>query len=406
MVLTESVKVLLMETAHTLKGSERRRFMAQTVQALGPGGALRAEQELGWNRGLIRKGSHELATGLTCQDAFAARGRFRAEAHLPHLLHDLRALFDGQSQADPKFQTNRLYTRVSAAEVRRQLIAQKKYTDQELPTARTLATKLNDLGYYLGPVAQSQPQKKPPQTDAIFDQIHHVNAAADADEQTLRLSLDAKATVKIGPFSRGGHTRVRVVAVDHDFHPEALLNLWGLFLPQYEDLFLFFTPGRITSDFIGDRLGPWWSTVQARFPQVQTVVINQDNGPENHSRRTPFLKRMVDFAAQFHVTVRLAYYPPYHSKYNPIERVWGILENHGNGSLLDTVDTAFQFAQSMTWHGKHPVVQMVKTLYPSGVRLTPSAMKDLEKQVTRFPTLEKWFVDIPPPRTPVEGNVG
>jgi hypothetical protein len=290
--------------------------------------------------------------------------------------------------------------------VRRQLIAQKKYTDQELPTVRTIATKLNDLGYYPGKVAKSQPQKKPPQTDAIFDHLHQVNANADADDQVLRLSLDAKATVKIGPFSRGGRNRVRVVAVDHDFQPEALLNLWGLFLPQYEDLFLFFTPGRITSDFIGDRLAQWWPTVQPRFPQVQTMVINQDNGPENHSRRTQFLKRMVDFAAQFHLTVRLAYYPPYHSKYNPIERVWGILENHWNGSLLDTVDTAFQFAQSMIWKGHPPVVQMVKTFYPTGVRLTPTAMKDLEKQVTRFPKLEKWFVDIPPPLTPVKGSVG
>ena len=95
----------------------------------------------------IRKGTHELESGLTCLDAFAARGRKRVEVHLPHLLSDIRAIVDSQSQADPQFRTNRLSTRLSAAEVRRQLIAHKGYADTALPTVQTLTTKLNALGY-------------------------------------------------------------------------------------------------------------------------------------------------------------------------------------------------------------------------------------------------------------------
>jgi hypothetical protein len=95
-------------------------------------------------------------------DAFTSRGRKRSEDHLPNLLNDLTAIVDGQSQADPQFRTGRLYTRLSAAEVRRQLIAQKGYTDDELPTAETIATKLNTLGYYPKKVAKSQPQKNGP----------------------------------------------------------------------------------------------------------------------------------------------------------------------------------------------------------------------------------------------------
>jgi hypothetical protein len=82
------------------------------------------------------------------------------EAHLPHLLPDIRAIIDSQSQAAPQFRTNRLYTRLSAAEVRRQLIAQKGYADDALPTVQTIPTKLNALGYYPQKVATSQPQKK------------------------------------------------------------------------------------------------------------------------------------------------------------------------------------------------------------------------------------------------------
>ena len=160
MELTETLKTLLIETAQSLKGSARRLFMARTVKELGHGGQQRAARELGWGRMTIRKGMHELNRGVICVDAFALRGRKRAEDHLPNLLTDIRAIVDSQSQADPQFRTTRLYTRLTAAEVRRQLIAQKGYTDAELPTAETIGAKLNVLGYYPRKVAKTQPQKK------------------------------------------------------------------------------------------------------------------------------------------------------------------------------------------------------------------------------------------------------
>src|SRR5919205_2748354 len=162
MDLSDSLKSLFIETAKSLKGSARRLFMARTVKELGPGGQRRAEQQLGWNRETIRKGMHELQRGVICLDNFAGRGRKRAEDHLPNLLTDIAAIVDSQSQADPQFRSQRLYTRLDAAEVRRQLIAQKGYTDAELPTVQTLTTKLNALGYYPQKVAKSEPQKKSP----------------------------------------------------------------------------------------------------------------------------------------------------------------------------------------------------------------------------------------------------
>jgi len=134
--------------------------MARTVKELGPGGQRRAERELGWNRATIRTGAHELESGFICLDNFAARGRKRAEDHLPNLLTDIAAIVDSQSQADPQFRTKRLYSRLDAAEVRRQLIAQKGYTDAELPTGNTITTKLNTLGYYPQKVAKSEPKKR------------------------------------------------------------------------------------------------------------------------------------------------------------------------------------------------------------------------------------------------------
>ena len=162
MELTDSLKALFIETAQMLKGSARRRFMARTVKELGRGGQRRAERELGWNRQTLRTAGRELDQGLTCLDAVALRRRKRAEEHLPHVLDDITAIVDSQSQTDPQFRSNRLYTRLTAAEVRRQLMIQKGYTDGALPTQRTIATKLNARGYYPTKVAKTQPQKRSP----------------------------------------------------------------------------------------------------------------------------------------------------------------------------------------------------------------------------------------------------
>ena len=160
MELTDSLKSLFLVTAQSLQGSARRLCMARTVKALGAGGQRRAERELGWGRMTMRTGTHERESGCTCLEAFSVRGRKRVEAQLPHLLSDIRAIVDSPSQADPQFRTTRLYTRLTAAAVRQQLIAHKGYTDQALPTVATITTTLNALGSYPKKVAKSQPQKK------------------------------------------------------------------------------------------------------------------------------------------------------------------------------------------------------------------------------------------------------
>jgi hypothetical protein len=195
-----------------------------------------------------------------------------------------------------------------------------------------------------------------------------------------------------------------VQAADHDFHPEALVTPVGILLPRYDELALYAVTSKVTSDCLADILCQWWQTHKERFPQVQTLGLNLDNGPESHSRRPQFLWRLVEFVRQTGVILQLAYYPPYHSKYNPIERCWGVRETHWNGDLLDTVDTVVQFARSMTWKGKHPTVALISKTYHTGVRLSQKAMATLETQVRRLPGLGKWFVEIRPD-TVADGTV-
>jgi len=206
--------------------------------------------------------------------------------------------------------------------------------------------------------------------------------------------MDAKATVKVGPFSRGGKSRADLRAADHDFAPSATVTPVGIFLPEYDDLFLYGVTSKVTSDCLVDRLEEWWEEVKGRFAHITDLVINLDNGPECHSRRTQFLYRMALFAHRTGLKITLAYYPPYHSKYNPVERCWGILERHWNGSLLDSVEAVIEYAKTMTWKGKSPVVHLVTTVYETGVKLTKDAMDVLETQVHRLAYLPKWFVNL------------
>jgi hypothetical protein len=381
--------------ADNLQGNGRRAFMAQIVDACGYGGQRWIEERLHWNRGTIRKGQQALRCGVPIADDFSKRGRKKIETHLEHLTSDIKNIADPVSQADPTFRTTQVYIPLTAKAVRKALIVEKGYADSDLPTERTILSKLNALGYRPKKVAKSKPKKKIPETDAIFDRVHLLNRQADRTNGTLRISMDAKAAIKVGLFSRGGQNRRGVRALDHDFKPDAVLSLFGFLLPAHNENHFYFSDSKVTADFIIDALESLWPSLEETY-HPHTLVLNMDNGPENNSHRTQFIKRIVDFAHHHSVTVRLAYYPPYHSKYNPIERVWGILENHWNGELLDSVDKVLGLANTMTWNGCSPQIHMLEGEYSAGVKLSNAEMKEYESLLYRMPGLEKWSVDIQP----------
>ena len=159
MKLTDSTVKWLKSTAEQLKGSARRIFMAETVQQLGYGGASAAQDKLGWNRGTVRKGMKELENGPV-EDRFSDRGRKKSEELFPNLLEDIKKIVEPECQTDPSFNTCRLYTRITAEEVRRRLLETYCYDEESIPCARTISTKLNELGYKLKKVQKTKPQKK------------------------------------------------------------------------------------------------------------------------------------------------------------------------------------------------------------------------------------------------------
>lgn len=209
--------------------------------------------------------------------------------------------------------------------------------------------------------------------------------------------MDCKATVKIGDYSRGGETRGDNKACDHDMGCKEKYIPFGIVDEETGQLHISFGSSYKTSDFIVDELQDWWNRLTPQEQQnTELIQIKADNGPESSGVRTQFLKRMVEFVDHIGKPVQLIYYPPYHSKYNPIERCWGILELHWNGTKLVNVETMLEWAQSVTWKGLNPVVELSKKIYQKGVSLTKKAMQEVEKRLERNTLLPKWDILIRP----------
>jgi len=387
-------KDIFKETLNKLKGSDRRVALASVSEVIGKCGQSIVAREFNVSRDTIRKGLHELNSGFEIVDAFNARCRKPIEEKLPNLIWDIKNIVDSQSQTDPNFKTTRIFTRLTVKEVREQLIKQKNYEDKDLPTNQTLNNKINGMGYHLKKVRKVKPLKKIEQTDAIFENLKKVHDENKSKNNVLRLSIDTKDRVKIGEFSRGGRSRVIVKAGDHDFGGN-YLTPFGILDLTHDHVELIFTSSKVTADFMADYIEAYWLK-SGYHKGKDTLILNADNGPENSSRRTRFMKRMMEFSVNYNVKVILAYYPPYHSKYNPIERVWGRLEQHWNGDLLDTREAVLGFASSMTWNGKNPFVALTDILYENGKKVEKEVMKLYETAIERAEGLEKWFGTLNP----------
>jgi hypothetical protein len=184
---------------------------------------------------------------------------------------------------------------------------------------------------------------------------------------------------------------------DHDPPAQEKSVPFGILMVATGALMLLFG-SRETSDAWVDALQIWWTRVRSGLGHVKRLVIYLDNGPKNSGRRTQFLKRMVQFADWSGLEIRLVYYPPYHSKYNRVERCWSSLEKKWNGVLLNSLEVVLQCARRMTWKGLHPTVEHFEGEYPNGVRVAAKEMKEYETRLERSATLPKYDIIIKPKR--------
>jgi hypothetical protein len=151
-----------------------------------------------------------------------------------------------------------------------------------------------------------------------------------------------------------------------------------------------------TSDFVVDCLEHWWRYRKKHYQHIERLQIDLDNGPELESHRTQFIKRMVDWSDKIKLPMELVYYPPYHSKYNPVEHCWGVLEQHWNGTLLTDWKTVREWTKTMRWAGIAPNVYVMDREYHCGAKLNPKEMKPYSMRLLRTPLIERWSLVIQP----------
>jgi len=229
--MNSETKKLIDEAVKRLKSYERREYQAYIAIEYFEGNERKTESVMGWGREALKLGMKEIETGIKCINRYKDTGRKRTEDKIENLSEDIRTIVDPQTQADPSMRSGTLtYTRITAKAVREALIKDKGYSDKELPCENTIGNILNRLGYNLKRVLKAKPAKKIKEVDEIFENVWRVNKESDDNPKSLRISIDAKAKLNIGNFSRGGKSRDMEAkkAEDHDMNPIAKLVPYGI----------------------------------------------------------------------------------------------------------------------------------------------------------------------------------
>lgn len=206
--MDDLTNALLVSAAKRLKGSQRRGFQAEVCTKLCSGSPRKAEQHFGWGRETVAQGLREQSGEVEVVQLTSRRGRQRSEDVNPQLAIDIRLIVEPHTQSDPELKSSRQYTNLSAGEVRQELL-EKGYSDEELPSERTLRDILNRMNYRLKRIQKGKPLKKTKDTDAIFDNVHAVHEEAKDDPETLEISVDTKAKVSLGKYALGGKNQNR-----------------------------------------------------------------------------------------------------------------------------------------------------------------------------------------------------
>lgn len=311
--------------------------------------------------------------------------------------NDIEEIVSLNTQSDRCHNNTTGYVKTTAKQVKEELVTKKGY-DIKCFCVRTVNNILNRLGYSLKKVQKTVPLKRIAATDAIFENVakHRTTTSVGI----LKLSIDVKDKVRVGQLSRKGYHRGKehVCALDKDQHWEQTLVPFGITEIASGKSTVVVGNSNETSDFIVDALEKWYEMEKENLTSkgIHTLEIYSDNGPSVNSSRTQYMKRMMEFACITGFKIHLIYYPPYHSKYNPVERVWAAVEQYWNGTLLSSVDKVINTLQNVKWKNTPINAFLMSKSYPKGISLSTKEMLKLEPYLIRKEELGKWDVWIKP----------
>ena len=324
------------------------------------------------------------------------RGRKTIEEKYPDLKTDIESVIEKYKNVDAHFKTETLYISINPSVIIEELITNYSYPEK-FACYNTIARILRDMGYKLKRISKTKVLDKIPMTDEIFENVNNaMESAMLTDNKTAIISIDDKATKKIGNISDNGKSWLPLAALDHDTTFEYSMKPFGIYDLKTNETFVTCTPYTSTAEFKVDCLETYVKYKSQTNP-LEKLIIFLDNGPENSGRRKLWLKKLVELSTKYNIVIELAYYPPYHSKYNKIERFWARLQIFWNKIIMDTVDKLLDTLNKVTWNGIKCSGSICWTHYPKGIVVTDYEMdREVNTHIIREQDLENYSITITP----------
>lgn len=394
MSISQKLEKLYKNQIKNIKNEKNREFKIKLIGALvldvGGNCISAISKATGCCRAFVKKCFNIVKNNLEIKSNKNQCGRRKNIEKYPELKDDINKVIKEKLYTDPHFGTEQLFCALTINQIMEELLKLGKY-ESNFISRSSLANLLNDMGYNLKKVKRNKPLKKIEETDAIFENVNKKKEEAMNDENTALISIDTKDKVILGPYSRGGKTRIELEACDHELTNDCLIPFGILDLKTNIPYFYNFT-NKPTSKAIVDCIDDYLCD-----KLYTRLVILLDNGPDNSGVRTAFLKSLVDLADKYQIEIELVYYPPYHSKYNPIERLWARLEMMWNGMLLSTKEICIKVMKQLTWKKANSNVKYITKEYEKGVVYSKEEMRQYEGiNIIRNESLRKWSILITP----------
>lgn len=325
------------------------------------------------------------------------RGRKKFEDNFPEIKNQIKAILNDYEYADAHFKTETLFVNFSLDNLRNELIQRYGYTKETCPCKSTLLRLLTDLNYKIQKVKKTKVLDKIPETDAIFENANETKQFISLSNNNVAvISIDDKNRKKIGNISDNGYSWFNKKALDHDTNFDCSIVPFGILDLKTNETFVYCNKGSSTANFKVDCIEDYLKKKKETF-DIKRLIIFLDNGPENSSRRTLWIKCLIDLSKKYNISIELVYYPPYHSKYNPIERYWARLQLSWSGLIIKNVDKLIEMINKIKWKGVYTQATLVNKEYKRGISIDKEKIRILERNhIYREDGIEKWSLVITP----------
>ncbi len=369
---------------NTLSEKDKRRYAAIEALKLGHGGIVYISQVLGCSRRTITKGINELKN-LPDNSAHDKRtrkqggGRKSYDKKIPDIDEKFIDVLREYTAGDP-MDENVLWTNLTLSEISK-LLAEKHQIQVSRQVIRKLLKKHN---YRRRKAQKKQTMKFVKNRNEQFENINRLKSEYKAAGNPI-ISIDTKKKEYIGNYYRDGHlyTKEEIHTYDHDFNSfaDGIIIPHSIYDLQLNKGYINIGTSKDTSEFACDSLRNWWyNHGQYDYSGATSILTLCDCGGNNNSRTYLFKEDLQKLANEINVEMRIAHYPPYTSKYNPIEhRLFPYVTKACQGVIFKSTELVKELMEkTKTSKGLSVVVQIIDKVYQTGRK----AAEDFKENIT------------------------